>query len=130
MRWSRDGGEWKYSEERPLFWSPKAKQRIIFAKSRIKEWTIEQSDYRNVSNQEAHWHIDPPYQKQMKAYNSGHSIEFPHLSAWCRSRDGAVDVCEQDGADWLEFKPLKRNVNLRRNNYTELIWRNQRTELF
>ena len=111
-------------------WSPNVKVRILRQKPLIANWTVELRDYKYIPNECAHWHIDPPYQSQMKVYDKSHVIDYYHLSEWCRTRQGSVDVCEQEGADWLEFKPIKRNINLKRSKYTEVIWRNERTELF
>ena len=131
----RDGGEWPYKcEDRSMglcaHWSPAIKRRILQQKDLIKDWTVDLRDYRNIPNECAHWHIDPPYQSQMKAYNKDHTIDYQHLAVWINDRQGSADVCEQEGADWLEFKPVKRNSNAKRNKYTEMIWRNERTELF
>ena len=103
-------------------WSPSVKRRILRQKPLIANWSIELRDYTDIPNVEAHWHIDPPYQSQMKVYNRDHSIDYSHLSGWSKSRKGVVDVCEQTGADWLPFEPLKRNVNFKRNLYTEVFW--------
>ena len=103
-------------------WSPAVKRRIIKQKPLIANWTIELRDYKELDNVEAHWHIDPPYREQMKTYNKEHSIDYEHLAEWCKSRKGVVDVCVQSGADWLPFEPLKRNINFKRNLYTEVIW--------
>ena len=111
-------------------WSPTVKRRIIKQKPLIANWKADLLDYKDVPNEEAHWFIDPPYQSQMKVYDKEHVIDFAHLGEWSKSRQGSVDVCEQSGADWLDFKPIKRNVNLKRSKYTEVIWRNERTELF
>lgn len=73
----------------------------------IRHWRVIEGDYAQVSGLgKATWFVDPPYQKQRRQYDYGaNGISFTHLGAWCRSRQGQVIVCEQDGADWLPFEP-------------------------
>ena len=131
----RDGKptQWNsgHAASETAMWSPAVKDRIINQKPLIADWEVTLvDDYSEIPNEVAHYHIDPPYQSQMKVYSKEHYIDYTELAEWCQSRNGSVDVCEQSGADWLPFRPLKRNINLRRNKYTEMIWRNERTELF
>ena len=133
LQWKRDGGENPNASGKQLMWCPDVKRRIIKQKERITEWTIDHLSYEKIPNVEAHWHIDPPYSKYrwgLPYKFAQNKIDYNYLSQWCKTRDGAVDVCEQEGADWLEFKPLKVNTNLRRKKYTEMVWRNERMELF
>ena len=131
----RDGGPYPFkSSPRGLglhaMWSPGIKERIIRQKKYIKNWTVDLLDYRSVPNVDAHWFVDPPYQSQMKAYNKDHKIDFLALGIWCNLRNGQVDVCEQEGADWLTFRPLYRNITHKRKRYTEMRWTKDRVELF
>ncbi len=84
-------------------WGPSAKAMIIRQKPLIKNWTIDRLSYEQIPNQRAHWHIDPPYSgKAGRAYVYDR-IDYAHLAAWCKSREGMVQVCENEGADWLPF---------------------------
>ena len=110
------------------WWSPRIKRRLIAQKPRISEWTITQASYEDIPNVLAHWHIDPPYRCDAgdKYKHPATAIDFDHLADWCRSREGAVDVCEMEGADWLPFETLRRQpANGWRTTYTEVIWRNR-----
>jgi hypothetical protein len=55
-------------------------------------------------------------------------LNYSELAAWCRSRPGQVIVCEEEGADWLPFRPLalnyRRHKRCGRNDirYHEMIW--------
>lgn len=63
-------------------------------------------DYREcpVTGQ-ATWFVDPPYQVAGVRYRYNSTrIDFAALGDWCRSLDGQVIVCENDGADWLPFR--------------------------
>ena len=72
-------------------------------------------DYRSAPDLEATWFVDPPYQptRGMKTgqglgYAPGctsRELDYGELAEWCRSRRGQVIVCEQEGADWLPFRP-------------------------
>lgn len=106
-------------------WTAAARSRIIRQLPKIRHWKIEQCDYRNIPNREAHWHIDPPYNsKAGQSYRHGSKdIDFSHLSQWCKEREGTADVCEKAGANWLPFTPLKTQVNTWRTSFQEVIYR-------
>ena len=93
---------------------------------KIKHWEIVCDDYRNIKNKEATWFIDPPYQyggqHQYKFNNK--SINFEHLSEWCKSRNGQAIVCENTKADWMPFKPMVELQGAANTNTTEAIWSN------
>lgn len=109
----------------PCIWSRMIKRRLVKQKPMIANWSISQLDYVNIPNENAHWHIDPPYNsKAGKGYVHGaDSIDYNILGDWCKERSGEVDVCEKDNADWLPFLPLRRTVNYSGRTYTELLWR-------
>lgn len=87
------------------FWGKKCRQRIADHVQYLDHWECEHvDDYSEIPNQEATWFIDPPYQDQGKHYKyASKDIDFDALGEWCKSRDGQVIVCENDGADWLPF---------------------------
>ena len=110
------------------WWNPRIKNQIIAQKPLIAEWTIEQMSYERIPNVEAHWHIDPPYNSKAgsRYHHGSDDIDFDHLADWCRTREGDVDVCEMEGADWLPFEPLVTHPgNGGYSSYTEMIWRNR-----
>ena len=85
-------------------WSEKKKYRISSQQKAIRHWKIKNELYCNVPDIEAHWFIDPPYNNKAGSYYKHSSIDYRHLSDWCRGRSGAVVVCENTGADWLPFE--------------------------
>ena len=101
-----------------------------------KKVTVICGDYTDAGDDEATWFIDPPYQVNgsgsaktafpqgmgysRKAKCSSADLDFEKLGEWCRSRPGQVMVCEQRGAAWLPFLPLKRGG-------IEVGWRNSDT---
>ena len=118
-----------------MIWNERAKRRIIEQKPKIANWTIDNMDYRDIPLVEAHWHVDPPYQgKPGRAYTHD-SIDYAHLSEWCRNLPGAADVCENEGADWLPFETLYEThtsgssggVSKRTK---EVLWRKGSDDLF
>lgn len=113
-----------------LMWGPRIKHRIVKQKPLIAKWSITQCSYIDIPLEHAHWHVDPPYQgKPGRGYLCS-DIDFKHLGEWCRSLPGSVDVCENAGADWLDFKPLfsRKSMNsLKQSN--EVVWRNEPVEL-
>jgi site-specific DNA-adenine methylase len=96
----------------------------VAAKSlhKIRHWKIIEGDYRDLPNEKATWFIDPPYFKGGHYYVHGNNkIDYAHLAEWCQSREGHVIVCENEGADWLPFKPLSKLVGVQFNT-VECVW--------
>lgn len=112
------------------WWNRSVKARILRQKPLIRNWTIERLDYRDIPIEEAHWHVDPPYQDTPGRSYQHNKIDFDHLGEWCKSLPGAVDVCENDGADWLSFKPLYAISGMRGKRTKEVVWRKNSGELF
>ena len=90
-----------------LGWLPKVRERIASQVPMIRHWQVIEGDYHGAPDIEATWHVDPPYQAM--GYKYPHSLkpeDFAALGAWCRTLQGQVMVCEQEGADWLPFVPM------------------------
>lgn len=89
-------------------WGPAVKDRIISQKPHISRWTIEQSTWQDIPEVDAHWHVDPPYNNNpgTRYPHSSKAIDFDDLGQWCRTLGPHVDVCENEGATWLPFRPL------------------------
>lgn len=94
---------------------------------KIKHWEIRSGSYEDIPNQKASWFIDPPYEHGGHAYRcSNKHIDFKHLGAWCRTREGQVIVCENMKATWMDFKPMATQNVLSGKNF-EAIWSNEKT---
>ena len=105
-------------------------------KDRIK---IYNTDYTEVDNIEATWFIDPPYQvnnlsnpKTVFSNGNGYSkgcdsdsLDFTKLSDFSKDRLGQVIVCEKEGANWMDFKFLRRSKSSLNKNYNEVVWYNK-----
>ena len=87
-------------------WGDRPRQRIAKQLWRIRHWTIIEGDYTEAPDVEATWFIDPPYDNDAGRRYGQQPDSFAALGEWCRTRKGSVIVCEQEGADWLPFKPL------------------------
>ena len=122
-RWMRDG-------LRPnSFWGKTIRTRIADQVDHIKHWTVIEGGYEEAPSVRASWFVDPPYASAGKAYrHSSSTIDFAALARWCRSREGQVMVCENDGADWLPFKPyltIKSTEGAHgKAQSKEALWRN------
>lgn len=88
------------------FWGPEIRERIASQQKWIRHWQVFGWSYDQASNQEATWFIDPPYQTPAGRHYKYDAIDYDHLGRWCKGRKGQVIVCEQDGADWLDFQPI------------------------
>ena len=117
------GDRSKYSNR--FFWGPRVKARLIDQKPLIAKWTVEQMCYSKIPDMDAHWHIDPPYSGPAGGEYEHSEIDYKHLAQWCRERTGAVDVCENEGADWLPFTPLYSLKSMHSAHQSrEVVWRN------
>jgi len=107
------------------YWEEAIRERIAQQVSCIRHWTIEQMSYENIPDMEATWFVDSPYNNRAgESYTYGRQgIDYQHLGNWCRSRSGQVIVCENLGADWLDFRPF-RIINGQRKQSTEVLWTN------
>lgn len=120
---------------------------------------VRQGDYRDAPDIEATWFIDPPYQvtgqaskttrfPQGMGYAPGcksSDLDYGELAEWCRSRQGQIVVCEQEGADWLPFWPLPladakgtrtrqgsrgQRTTSKAKRLSEMVWANHQQPLF
>ena len=132
LEWARTGKRTNAyaSGCRNLFWGEEKRAELAAAKPGIAEWTVDRLSYRDIPIDEAHYFVDPPYQgKPGRAYPHN-EIDYPDLADWVRSLPGSVDVCENEGADWLPFVPLYATTSMRgRNRTREVVWRNEPVDL-
>lgn len=89
-------------------WGPWVRERIAGQVDHIRHWQLIEGDYTAAPDEPATWFIDPPYVVAGKHYRYGSaSIDYARLADFCRSRRGQVIVCENEGADWLPFRPFR-----------------------
>ncbi len=117
---------WMRSGVRPgSFWGERVRTLVAAQVDCIRHWHLVEGSYEQVDVPgPATWFIDPPYQHAGKHYVFGASgIDYDHLAAWCRSREGQVIVCENVGATWLPFV-LRANVKTTRPGLRspEALW--------
>jgi hypothetical protein len=95
------------------FWGPRVRETIASQVDKIRHWKVhlcsyDACPYKGVAT----WFIDPPYADMGKHYRYGSEyLDYASLAEWCRTRPGQVIVCENQGAQWLPFDPLKDNRN-------------------
>jgi len=87
---------------------------------KIKHWNIIHGDYRVIENKRATWFIDPPYEIKGKIYPEKIK-DYKFLGKWCKSRLGQVIVCENYGANWLDFEYLTDTHGQHRKS-KEVVW--------
>jgi hypothetical protein len=102
---------------------PRYRERIAQFVPQVKHWVVELKSWIDVPNELATWHIDPPYQVAGKYYYGHSDICFDLLGCWSKSRTGQVMVCENQGADWLPFRPLVEQQGMSKRQ-VEVIWEN------
>ena len=108
-------------------WSEAVKRRIVEQKPGIADWTIDNLSWEKIPIIEAHWHVDPPYNNAPGSRYPYSEVDYDALGSWCRSLPGAVDVCENFGAIWLDFDDLCEVVTSRGRRSgavsKEVVWR-------
>lgn len=90
-------------------WNSLLKERIAAQVEKIRHRKVLRGDYSVAPDMEAHWFIDPTHAECGKRYTVN-DVDFGHLSKWSSERMGFIQVCENEGANWLPFKPF-RQVN-------------------
>jgi hypothetical protein len=107
-------------------WGHGARARIARQVDQIRHWRIIEGDYHDAPDLRATWFVDPPYSTPAGRYYKEQPASFSDLGAWCRTRQGQVMVCEQQGADWLPFRPhetIRATVGKARAGVChEVIW--------
>ncbi len=89
------------------YWGESIRERVASQVDAIRHWTVIEGDYTAAGDREGTWFIDPPYQLAGTHYRYGaKGVDFTALGTWCRSRQGQVIVCENEGAKWLPFRPF------------------------
>ena len=119
---------WGKARHRPdSFWGQAVRRRIATQLDRIRHWKVYNCSFDEVPvSGAATWFIDPPYQVAGKAYRFGSKVlDFDALAAWCRSRQGQVMVCENEGAQWLPFEFLATTKTQRSKRSAEVWWTNE-----
>ena len=108
-------------------WSAGWRERVAKHVKHIRHWEALCCDYGHLENHKATWFIDPPYRTLQEHYDASKKrpIDYAHLGQWCKSRQGQVIVCEQDGAKWLPFQRLGTFKAVRGpRTCEEAIWTN------
>lgn len=75
---------------------------------KIKHWEVHCGDYNDLTDIEATWFVDPPYQETGHYYMVNTVDDYSMLRAWSLGRSGQLIVCERNGASWLPFTTLGR----------------------
>lgn len=89
------------------FWGDTVKARIASQVGRIRHWKVVEGSFESVPNVVGTWFVDPPYTVSGAGYTHGSkSLDYVTLGKWAQARRGRVIVCEQEGAQWLPFKPF------------------------
>lgn len=84
----------------------KVKQKSLEIIPEVKTWKITNLDYKDMMNLTATWFIDPPYSNPAGTRYRQSGIDYMHLGWWALNRKGQRIICENEGADWIDFTPL------------------------
>ncbi len=98
-KWMRDG--WRPNSQ----WGEVIRERIASQVDVIRHWRVTNRSYSELPGTKATWFVDPPYEVSGRRYRY-RDIDYEDLGRWCRQRRGQLMVCEQEGAEWLPFRPF------------------------
>jgi len=98
------------------------KRYIIRNLYKVKHWKVSLRSYEDVPNEKATWFIDPPYFVQGSHYVEGKSLDYAHLSSYCKERFGLAIVCEGEEGAWLDFQNLKVLKGFKNRISAEKVW--------
>ena len=73
-----------------------------------------------MKNYRGTWFIDPPYEIKGKYYRNS-KIDYVLLSNWVTDRREQYIVCENKGAQWMNFKPFKTMHNQHKKIRDEVV---------
>ena len=122
----RRPSKWMREGLRPgSFWGPRVRHLIASQVDSIRHWQVFNCNYTDApAPRTATWFVDPPYEGAGKYYRFGSRLlDYRTLGAWCRSREGQVIVCENDGAAWLPFRKLADVKTSRAGRRSvEVVW--------
>ena len=103
-------------------WGKEIRERIASQVPLIKHWQVINKSYEDIDNNvAATWFIDPPYNNKAGSHYIFSDINYDKLGELCKSREGQVIVCENEGADWLPFIPLA-SIHSASGKSKEVVW--------
>ena len=80
---------------------------------KLSGWSIERMCWEEIQIEYGHWHIDTPYNNYAGSRYPHSKINYFELSRWVKKLPGFVDVCENEGSNWLDFRKLHKINSLR-----------------
>jgi len=106
---------WDVITKRGQKFFPRLRAKMEFFLPQIRHWKLVQGDYRALENQKATWFIDPPYSNLAGSLyrHSCDGINYDELHVWCKSRQGQAIICENEGATWNTFLPLRTRLGFK-----------------
>ena len=123
-------GKWMREDARPgIYWDATIRERLASQVDQIRHWRALPYSYANAPiRPDATYFIDPPYAGPPGRRYQRNAVDFVSLGAWCAALPGQAIVCENEGADWLPFKPFMANAPSSksggRGSSREVIWTN------
>lgn len=106
----------------------KVRRKALAVIPEVVTWSVTNAPYESLSNVEATWFVDPPYIGAGVRYRMGSDrIDYSELGWWCLGRRGQTVVCENVGAQWLDFQPFEHSRVSIRSRYQkadakEVMW--------
>ena len=109
------------SKENDINW----KKRVSSQLKHIRHWKIYNMSYDQIPDYVGTWFIDPPYTEKGHRYRqSSKNIDYDNLREWSLERRDYHIVCENFGANWMDFSPICTLKSSKNKQATEVIFTN------
>jgi hypothetical protein len=120
---SHTPSKWMRSGVDPTqYWGANIRERVASQLQHIRHWRVRCDTYLNAySGLFGTWFIDPPYNNAAGRRYVESAVDYESVAAFAKARLGQVIVCEQEGADWMPFRPLAA-AQTTRGRSKEVVW--------
>ena len=104
-------------------WTPALRARVANQVEQIRHWIVIEGDYTLAPDMQATWFVDPPYNNKAGSYYVHSDVDYADLASWCKSREGQVIVCENEGATWAPFQTFATfQPGINGQGSREVVW--------
>lgn len=94
-----------------VHWHRNTIKKIQHWHGKIKHWQIYNKSYEFLNvKKSATYFIDPPYNNLAGSRYANSEIDYTKLVGWIKNLNGQIIVCENEGANWMNFKTMKKNT--------------------
>lgn len=112
-------------------WTDQSRAKVAENRKAMGDrWHFLAGGFSDAPDIEATWFIDPPYSNAAGKRYQQKITSYSDLAAWSINRKGRVIVCENEGANWMNFeRATVQTGGNSRSKSIESIWVNEQWRL-